>query len=384
MTNMKNFFKYASLLFAAVVLASCHGTVDDSNGDNTSAAGISLTTDKTLIQSNGTDIAKLTVKVDGKDVTSEALFFDSQNNLIDITDGKFSVTEPGEYQIWANHGTQNSDMVTIRAISIPIPETPADPQPQSTDFKARVHVAQFTGTGCGFCPNMMNIFHPVIEDPAYADKIVWTAFHTYNSQDPAYIFGALVDDFKDNLKAEFPSLNFDFRAPFSDYRQSSQVIKDYVDQCLADKIGAPAGIAVNASLVDDTVIAKVTVKSADTREYRLGAMLLEDGIYAVQTSASEDWMNTHDACIRHIDSSTNPLGHRLGVIKTGDTVDYIFIWDLNKIWSPMMDRYSWDEWVEDNLRMAVYVTSPNEEGAFAINNIIQCPVNGKTTFEYVK
>lgn len=385
MSNMKNFFKYASLLLAAVVLASCRGTVD--TGDDTpvdGTNGITISTDKTLIQSNGTDFAKLTVIAEGKDVTSEALFFDASNNLLEITDGKFSVTEPGEYELWANYGTLNSGKVTIRAISIPVPETPADPAPQSTDFKARVYMAQFTGTGCGFCPNMMRILHPVLEDPDYSDKIVWTAFHTYNATDPAYIFGAMVDEFKDNLKAEYPSLNFDFRAPFSDYRQTSQVIKDYVDQCLADKIGAPAGIAVNATLVDDTVIAKVTIKSADTREYRVGAMLLEDGIYAMQTSADAAWMNTHDSCVRYIDCSTNPLGYNLGVINKGKTVDYLFIWDLNKIWSPMMDRYAWDKWVESNLRMAVYVTSPNAEGSFAVNNAIQCPVNGQTAFDYAK
>ena len=104
-------------------------------------------------------MATLTVTLDGKVVTDGVAYFDGSNNILDIADGKFSVTAPGSYKVWASYGTYVSEKITIRAIAIPVPATPADPKPASTDFKTRVLLTQFTGVECGFCPKMMHILH---------------------------------------------------------------------------------------------------------------------------------------------------------------------------------------------------------------------------------
>ena len=106
---MKRFFQYASLLLAAVMLISCEGTTGSTDAGKT----LKLTSDKNLIQTFGGDYATLTVTLDGQKIVEDVLFFDENNELIDIADFKFSATEVGEYSIWANYGTYTSETNTI-------------------------------------------------------------------------------------------------------------------------------------------------------------------------------------------------------------------------------------------------------------------------------
>lgn len=390
MSNMNRFLKYTSLLMAAVMFLSCEGTLDDGStpGENTGdVPGVFvIQADKSLIQSNGEDYVTFTVMLDDADVTAQSDFYDAKGKPLTVKNGKFAVTEPGEYQVWANYETYNSEKVTIRAIPIPVPETPADPKPESTDFKPRVLLVQFTATGCSYCPSMMDLLHPVLENEAYADDVVWAAIHSSGlaASDPGYITGAAVDKYTDYFRGVYPSLNFDMSNTMYYYQQSSssKQISDQITACLGEKDGAVAGIAVNSSFADNTVIAKVSVKSGQNREYRVGAFLLEDGLEATQTGATKDWMNTHNSVIRYIDASLpNPFGYSMGAIAEGKTSDYIFIWDLNQIWESM--KLYWDPWVESNLRMVVFVTTVGADGYPKLNNVIQCPIAGQTPYEYL-
>ena len=83
---MKRFFQYASLLAAAVMLISCEGN----SGSTDAGKTLKLTSDKNLIQTFGGDYATLTVTLDGQQILEDVMFFDDNNELIDITDFKFS------------------------------------------------------------------------------------------------------------------------------------------------------------------------------------------------------------------------------------------------------------------------------------------------------
>ena len=193
---MKNLFKYASLLAAAVMLFSCHGYYDPNDpaygggGEVDENAVLKITSDRNLIQTFGGDHANLTVTLGSKVITEEVIFFDGSNKIIEIPDFKFYASEPGEYEIWANYGTYNSEKIAIKAISVKIPETPADPKPQSTDFKVRTLVTEFTTTGCSWCPSMKKVLHEALDDASVADKVVMTACHSSlinGVKDPSYI-----------------------------------------------------------------------------------------------------------------------------------------------------------------------------------------------------
>lgn len=398
---MKTIFKYASLLMAAAMLFSCHGTVDpvgpEPGPDPVEPEDLELkiTSDKNLIQTN-VDEAAITVTLGDEVITEDVVFFDGNNKVIDIPGFKYVAKTAGDHVIWANYGTYNSNKVTIKALDMEIPATPADPKPASTEFKAKVLMTEFTTVGCTYCPNMKLVLHDLMADAEMADKIVFTACHSgiiEPTADPAYIKTSL-DDFCQSTG--FPSVNFDFYYTEGNYTKPVSEFKSFVNQFHSFKEEVAAGIAVNSQVVDDRLIIKATVKAAETAEYRIGACLIEDGISAVQKGGmAEPWMNTHDGVMRYIDSKYgNNLyyGHLVGKIEEGKTADYLFDWNLGTIWSEgdrasqIYAKTGWDEFVMDNLHLVVFVSTKaaDEKGNefYYVNNVIDCPINGQTPFEY--
>ena len=370
---MKNIFRLASLLTAAVMLVACRGNNDDPNQGQTGSGKLEITTDKTLIQSNGSDIATLTVTLDGAVVT-EGVDFYIGTEQIDVADFKFSVTKPGEYKVWASYGTYVTDEVTIRAIAIPVPETPSDPKPTSTDFKTRALLTQFTGVECGFCPKMMHLLHPILDDPN-DDRVVWVAAHSYNSNDPAYISPR----YSEEMRVQgYPYAVLDHYFGFEYYTYtSSDGLSKQIDECISVKEDVAAGIALNVKLTGRDVVVKVSVKSPANANYKVGGFLLEDGLYARQMSADAEWMNTHNSCIRYIDAGESFDGINLGVISKGNVMEAVFVWNIDDIWKPY-----WDDCVVENLRVAFFVSTTDAKGNYYVNNAVQCPLNTMLPFEY--
>ena len=403
---MKNIFKYASLLMAAAMLFSCHGTIDPETQDPEPGPGpgpdptpenleLKLTSDRNLIQTN-VDVATLTVTLGDEVLTEGVSFYDVDFNEMSIPDFKFKASKAGDYVIVASYGTYISEKITVKAIDIEIPATPVDPKPSSTAFKTRVLLTEFTTVGCTYCPNMKLVLHELMDNEAMADKIVFTACHSGiidPTADPAYIKTTL-DDFCQF--PGFPSVNFDFYYTEGNYTKPVSEFESLVDQFHSFKEDVAAGIAVNSQLLDNKLIIKATVKAAETGDYRIGACLLEDGISAAQKGGmAQPWMNTHDDVMRYIDSKYgNNLyyGHQLGKIEEGKTTDYLFDWNLDTIWaegdraSQLYGKTGWDEFVMDNLHLVVFVSTraTDQKGNefYYINNVIDCPINGETPFEY--
>lgn len=395
---MKNIFKYASLLAAAVMLVSCQGTIDPSAG-NGSDGILKIASDKNILQAK-VDKATITVTLDGEVITEDIVFFDGENKPIKMDGFEYVAPSAGDHVIWASYGTYISDEITIRAIDIPIPATPEDPNPSSTSFKARVLMTEFTTTGCGYCPNMKKLLHDAFADKAVADKVVLTACHSNlvnKKPDPAYIKTGF-DVFCN--ATNFPCVNIDMYSMFSNYNASLSDFKAMVNTLHSGKEQVAAGLAVNSSVKDGSLVAKVTVKSAKDATYRIGALLVEDGIYGVQSGgAAESWMNTHDGVIRYFDcqyynksGGEQYYGYSVGNVKKGETADYVFAWNLDNIWAVgckngnMYGGVDWDPFVMDNLHLVVFTTTIGEDEKgdqyYYINNVIDCPINGNTPFEY--
>lgn len=404
---MKNIFKYASLLMAAVMLFSCEGTVDPEQGgpgdgpdpvDPTPKPEnltLKLISDRNLLQAN-VDVATLTVTLGDEVITEDVTIYDDDFKVVDLKDFKFVAPAAGDYVFWASYGTYNSDEISIRAIDVPIPETPADPKPASTDFKARVLMTEFTTTGCAYCPNMKTLLHSALEDAAVADKVVLTACHSgliNGKPDPAFV-KTTFDDFCN--VSRFPNVNFDMYYSFGNYNIGKSEMRGLIDEMYSAKEDVAAGIAVNSSVDGEKAIVKVTVKPAVDGEYRVGAFLVEDGIYGVQSGGSaQAWMNTHDGVIRYIDSkygNDQYFGYSVGKVEKGRTADYVFDWDLDVIWSEgalkgeQYGNYYWDEFVMENLHLVVFVSTlgTDDDGKqfYYVNNVIDCPINGLTPYEY--
>lgn len=367
---MRNMFRSASLLCAAVMLfASCGG--NDGGGDSPAPdRKLTLEVDNQIIQA-GVGQSRLTVTLDGTPVTDEVIMFDSDNKVVDLgADFIFTSETPGEYSFWANHKTYNSNKVSVTVVSTPVPETPEDLQPENTSFVRRVLFIKFTGEQCSACPNATAALHKFFEEHPLAQYAVKAEAHTFSSDDPAY--------FKDSFYGVtyYPTLGVDWLESTSNVSYYN-VCSLFEERYEAE--GAKAGISVNSVCVDDAVTLKVCVKAAEYGQYRVGAWLLEDNIQGQQKGApageENSWYHDFDDCLRIADSKSGAsyAGVKLGVIEAGKTAEKMFTWTLDPDWK-----------VED-LKLCVFVSVPDETGySYIVNNVISAPVNGVTYFEYAK
>ena len=336
-----------------------------------------ITSDKDVIQSNGSDVAYIKVMLGGTDVTAEATIYDEDNNVLNLSEGIFTADKDGEYKFWATYGTYSTfnkslddkGLFTIRAISVPVPEAVADPQPANKSFLHRVFLTQYTGTGCGYCPYMIKIIRELMADNTIPDKAVHAAVHSYSNADPAYISAPKVNS--------YPYLTMDLYQGFT-HSQGAATLKSLVESGVAS--AAKAGISANPIVYEEEglLVVKVAVKAAADGIFNVGAWLLEDDIYGQQTdydSVGDKSFNYHENCVRVTDSKYKGtfFGHALGNMTAGETSYKTFVIDLKKAWK------------KENLHLAVFVSYGEKSGdkiTYTVCNAIDAPIDAPTPFEY--
>lgn len=372
---MKNIFKIASLLAAAVVLFSCEKVESQGNG-------LELVSDKDVIQADGKDAATLKVMYNGKDVTAESLIYDENDNEVVLADGKFTATEVGEYKFYADYGTMSTfnkgaddnGLYVVKAINVPVPAAAEDPQPQNTSFVHRTFLTQYTGTGCKFCPLMVKVIREVKEEKIIPEKAIHVAVHSFGTDDPAYIATPKVSN--------YPYLTLDNVTGFS-AEQGTDYLKTLIEEHSTG--AAKAGISVNSKYYEDgnVLIVKVAVKPSVDGVFNVGAWLLEDEIYGKQhvygpyNEFVDESYDIHENCVRIADSKYKGtwFGHELGNLSKGKVAEKTFVMNLKRSWEV------------ENLHLAVFVSYGEQNGSrmeYAVCNAVDVPIDAPTPFEYVK
>ena len=374
---MKKILSFASLLVAAVMLISC-GEIDVTTDT------ITLKCDKDVIKCDGIDVSTFSLIADDGTVIKDGIEIFDEATEASIGGVKFSTEKEGEYTFWASYKTYISNKVTIKAINADIPSVAADPQPSNTSFAKKVFLTQFTGTGCGYCPLMVYAMNNAFAQGGTGDKVVIAASHSYSSSDPAYISAPGAGNFGGQ---GYPYLVADMAIGYADYTKTNMLV-DIINDRYSEP--AKAGISINPvfaekllpssnGTLEDYIIARVSVKAAESGEYTLGAWLLEDGIYGIQSDyagmkkedSSHDY-DTHNNCLRVADSKngTSWIGHDMGYIEAGKTAEKTFLLKVKSSWKL------------ENMHMAVFVCAKNTEGRYSVNNVVDCPVDAPTPFSY--
>lgn len=379
----------------AVMLVSCTGNSgdggSDENGGSITSKELTVSADKKFVQTFGGDYVTLQVTLDGQPVTEGVTFFDASDNVIEVEDFKFMTEVAGTHKISAAYGTYFSKPVTVTAIAVAIPAVSEDEHPERTDFKQKVLVTQFTTTGCSACPPMKKHLKNALTGN-YVDKVVKVDCHngTINKRnDPAYVH---LPDFG---SGSFPTVLFDLYTKGDNANiQSTSDVHAMIDGRYEYKDGIAAGIAVASEAAEGQIVTKVVVKAAKEAQYKVGVMLLEDNIVATSSQSQmgtgvEEWMNTHNSCVRYMDAGPKYDGHSLGTIKVGETADYVFVFNLDDIWDDGIlkaeQNYStWaDTWVAEELHLAVFVTTTTEDGYdIYVSNVVDCPIDDSIAFQY--
>lgn len=376
---MRNIFKIASLLFAAVMLFACEKDPSGNEGGE-----LRIVTDNDVIQANGTDAATLKVMHGDKDVTAESQIFDENDNLMTLADGKFTTTEVGEFKFYANYGTLttfnksavDNGLFTIKSINVPVPAAAADPEPANTSFVHRAFLTQYTGTGCGYCPYMIHQLRQLMndEEKTIPNKAVLAAAHSgYNQADPAAINAPQAPG------GSYPFLQVDLVNGYT-HNTGINALYSLINNSIASS--ASAGISVSPVYYENekTLVVKVAVKAAMTGIYNVGAWLLEDGIYGQQSdydNVGDDSYDIHENCVRIADSSYKGtfFGHLLGEIKAGEVAEKTFVMNIK------------NKWKVENMHLAVFASQGVEQGsriAYTVCNAVDVPIDAPTSFEYVK
>ena len=357
------FVKFFALAVAALAFVGC--------SEDKHQGGVEPTGDAVLAANNNSvevnTPIEFTVKAtDGTDLTSEAVIYDKTHDFVEVSN-PFTPTMDGEYEFYAVVGSTITNTIKVSVVPT-IPALPEDAQPANTSFNHRILLVDHTGNTCGYCPQMMAALKRVSETGDYHSKYYEAMAHTYSNGDPAYSGAASMVSNHFGISS-FPSLTYNFHhtttSSYNDAHIMSQI------DALWKAEGADAGVAGAASLAATSVVVNVEVKAAVANDYRVTAWLLEDGIYAKQTNATEEWMNTHDNAIRQRVSSDDLSGVDLGALAVGEKASTALT--LNIIGN---------KWVRENLKVMFIVSAKNDKGKFDVVNVAICPMNDVVVYDY--
>ena len=361
-----------------------------------------LTATPSTIVADGEDFAKLVLTKGGVEITEDFILYDGSNQEVNLPDMKFSTTKKGKYEFWAAYGTDYTETIEITAAEKrpDAPDAPEDNNPDKINFKRRVLLIQFTGTGCGYCPGMTATLRQIMSDTTsqkYNENTILVAAHRYNGEDPAYLEGASLDQAMGI--ASYPQVAVDMHTRTTNYYYGP--VSSLLDNAIA-RVNARAGIAA-VSEYDEatrTISVTATLKAGEKQCFRMGAWLIEDGVYGKQQNygVAVGNFDIHDHCIRVADSKRTNIdftGYTLkqgevevedknGNIKTetrelefevGETVSHSFSIKLKS------------NWVADNCRLVLFVTSPEKnsygKSYFYVNNAVEMPIDGSIDYEYL-
>ena len=394
---MKTLKFLAIFCLSALAFVGCE---PDNNGGNDGSKGLLLVADKTTIYDNGTDGATFTLYYDGMTLKEGYEIYVGETLL---NGGTFTSTEQGTFEVWASYGTVISNTVNINVIATPppAPAAPEDTNPEKTNFKRRVFLTQFTGTGCQYCPLMMNALFTVSQS-SRQDDFVLAAAHIgdYAGNDPARLDESKTLDNAMSISG-YPEIVPDLNKYYkhNEYLPTHQdLVEAAIDNSMA-RVGVKGGIAVNSEYhaEDEYIVINATVKAKETTEFRIGAWLLEDNISAKQSVGSIQYsdgsvkkiepveglenFDTHHNCVRIADSKITNMdfsGFYLGVIEAGKTASREFAFKLKP-----NGKGAYATWNHDNLRVIVFI-STNENGKWLVNNVVKCPKHGSVDFEYAE
>ena len=313
-----------------------------------------------------------TVECEGMDVTAAAKIYLRSPELPEVSN-PYTPELDGEFEFYAVYGSAVSGRVKVTVLPI-IPALPVDAEPQNTSFNHRILLVDHTGNQCGYCPQMMKALKQISEDEAYHSKYYEAMSHTYNNNDPAG--SAAASGVSSNYAITgYPTLTYNFHHSRTSSYDATD-IKQQID-ALWRADGAQAGIAAAASTAATKVIVNVEVKAAVAGEYAIAAWLLEDGIEATQSGATEDWMSIHNNAIRQWviseDNNNDISGIKLGTIAAGDTAEKVL--EL-----PILSA----KWNRDNFKVMLIVSTPNDKGRFDVANVAICPINDVVMYDYKK
>ena len=265
--------KWFYILLLLLPMLSCVGQKDDP------AQEVRLVADLTALNVTAGEQATFTVFSGAEDVTADA-------EIRNLTDGTvlegnvFAPAEAGEWTFVASIDGEESEHLVITAIVI------AD---EGKDFFRRSLVLDFTGTWCVNCPKMEAAIEETME--ARPGRVIPVSVHCM-SVDPMYV-KPLSDDLAGRFGVKaYPSAVVDLDPESLITTSSPELLQSHIDRILETR-GPAAGVRVKSTLDNGNYSLTAEMKAVRNGDYTLALLVLEDGIVAVQTGGTTDYIHNN-------------------------------------------------------------------------------------------
>ena len=261
---------------------------------------------------------------------------------------------------------ENSDQVQL----------PEDPYPTSTDFTRKVLLTQHTGTNCGYCPKMVMALRTLAADEKYEDAFTLAALHSYDN-DPMGT-DLIREVSKPYVAGGYPYTNVNWKGEgvgaLRNYTMMADRLKSLIDGEQTATVAS--GIASMAKINESTIDLTIAMKAGENGRYRVGAMLIEDGIKADQTNYDTDLggedFNTHNNVVRTLvgrDTDGGFTGVNLGAVQKGAVAYTTQTITIKNAWKMA------------NSRLLIYVAEKVGDRYVCVNSAY-APVDGELPFKY--
>lgn len=361
-------FFVCSLLCLCGCFMACSGSSDGGDEpdipDNGEVKGpITLSVDKTKIEADGMDMATFTVTdANGKKLTvseyMKNVYFEdiSTGDYLERRTNTFTAVENGIHRFKAYYLDWESEEVTVTAQNRKDYEV----------FYRKIAVFKMTGTWCTYCPAMTASLKKVEE--AIPGRMIKMAFHSSSSSstDPFHLSETttIMSRFGAN---GFPTCIYDLKEMSADRNVSA--IKNILAEHIR-KYPATCGIKVNASYDagKEEITVNAGLKSSKGGEYDLVYVLVTDGL-----TASGGNETSYDYTVRAISSNY------LAMSTNGR-----FTVEVNQEHMGGAFTISNAAGLNSATSRVVVYALRMVDGAYMVDNITECPIDGSVDYIYNK
>ena len=276
------------LICAAVLAAAC---TDKANTDKEPVLPLTLSVDKSTIESDGQDIATLIIKdaegmilTEGKNLNKTAFHVEETDEwlngiLLGDMANKFTSLADGSYTISGMYDGKYCDN-TIKVTS----------QNRRTyeTFHKNVAIYRLTGTWCGYCPQLTTALNGI--NDFTEDHSVVLEFHNGDEFSVKY---DSTHDLASKLMVEFRNTSLPY-AIFSlslgiDTRDSYEIQSIVKD--ILTKNPAKTGIKASSAVEGDVLKVNAVIQASAEGEYDLACAVVKDGCVPTVSGANEDVYN---------------------------------------------------------------------------------------------
>lgn len=261
---MKKSIIQFSGIFIFLLLFSCTKT-EDNVMENQVVTSINLSSSQTNL-AVGNSVTFNVSSNFGSDLTDESVIFVNDEP---ITGTSYTFSQTGSYTVKASYLTFQSSTISITVNEV---------STTTNQFVNRVLVEEYSGTWCGNCPRILYGTELLKQQTS---KAVSVQIHLFGNDPFISSSGNSLASAQNVNGVPTGKINRTLSWSGPQYQNVSQVINEI-------KASSQVGLAINASLVSNTVSVTVKMGFAENLNTRLVVYLVEDNLLYTQANYSSN------------------------------------------------------------------------------------------------